>query len=158
MIDVFGRNSTVTFNGGNETLKLPQTFITVVPKLNTTVIGANTIALSNLLITEPGEIKALLPITWNSTYKGNMTLTENVYYSIDNGPWVLFDTKTHPYPFGANITTTEYVDFAQLDVNKLPPGGYKIKIYATAPDAPDAVAETDYKTVGGQGKIFLKLE
>ncbi len=158
MIDVFGRNSTVTFNGGNETLKLPQTFITVVPKLNTTVIGANTIALSNLFITEPGEIKALLPIMWNSTYKGNMTLTENVYYSIDNGPWVLFDTKTHLYPFGANITTTEYVDYAQLDVNKLPPGGYKIKIYATAPDAPDAVAETDYKTVGGQGKIFLKLE
>ena len=25
MIDVFGKNSTVTFNGGSETLKLPQT-------------------------------------------------------------------------------------------------------------------------------------
>ncbi len=95
---------------------------------------------------------------WNTTYTGNKTITEQIYYSIDNGPWVLFDTKTHAYPFGANITITEYVDYAQLDVKKLPPGGYKIRIYATAPDVPDAVAETDYKTVGGQGKIFLRLE
>jgi hypothetical protein len=71
---------------------------------------------------------------------------------------VLFDTKTHAYPYGANITTTEYVDYTQLDVKRLPPGGYKVKIYATAPDAPDAIAITDYKMVGGQGKIFLKLE
>ncbi len=95
---------------------------------------------------------------WNSTYTGNKTLTEKVYYSIDDGPWVLFDIKTHPYPYGANATTTEYVDYAQLDVTKLPPGGYKIKIYATAPDAPDAVSETEFKTVGGQGKIYLRLE
>jgi hypothetical protein len=158
MIDVFGKNSTVTFNGGSETLKLPQTFITVVPKLTPTVIGVNTITLSNLMITEPGEIKVFLPVMWNTTYTGNRTVTEQVYYSIDSGPWVLFDTKTHTYPYGTNITTTEYVDYAQLDVKKLPPGGYKIKIFATAPDAPDALAVTDYKTVGGQGKIYLKLE
>ena len=58
MIDVFGKNSTVSFNGGNESLKLPQTFITVVPKLNVTVVGVKTIQLSNLTVTEPGEIKA----------------------------------------------------------------------------------------------------
>jgi hypothetical protein len=121
-------------------------------------MGVNTINISNLLITEPGEIKILLPVMWNTSYTGNKTVTEQVYYSIDSGPWVLFDTKTHAYPYGANITTTEYVDYTQLDVKRLPPGGYKIKIYATAPDAPDAIAITDYKTVGGQGKIFLKLE
>lgn len=158
MIDVFGKNSTVSFNGGSETLKLPQTFITVVPKLTPTVIGVNTIILSDPLITEPGEIKVLLPVMWNTTYTGNKTMTEQVYYSINDGPWVLFDTKTHTYPYGANLTTTKYVDYAQLDVKKLPPGGYKIKIFATAPDAPDAIAVTDYKTVGGQGKIYLKLE
>ena len=158
MIDIFGNNSTVSFNGGNETLKLPTTFITVVPKLNATVIGEKTIILSDLQITEPGEIKALLPVMWNTTYTGNQTLTEQVYYSNDDGPWVLFDTKTHTYPYGSNFTTTEYVDYAQLDVKKLPPGGYKIKIYATASDTADAVAVTDYKTIGGQGKIFLKLE
>jgi hypothetical protein len=53
---------------------------------------------------------------------------------------------------------TQYTDYAQLDVKKLPPGGYKIKVYATSSDAPDAMAETDPKSVGGTGKVFIKLE
>jgi hypothetical protein len=50
------------------------------------------------------------------------------------------------------------VDTAQLDVRKLPPGGYKIKIYATASDAPDDTAMTDAIRVGGAGKTYIKLE
>jgi hypothetical protein len=53
---------------------------------------------------------------------------------------------------------TQYTDYASLDVKKLPPGGYKIRVYATSPDAPDAMAETNLKTIGGKGKIFIKLE
>jgi hypothetical protein len=159
IIDIFGKNSTVTFNGGTEKLTIPQTFITVVPHLNLTEITVKMIALSNLTITEPGEIKALLPVMWNTTYTGNQTITEKVFYSVDDGPWVLFDTKMHPYIYGANSTTTDYVDYSQLDVKKLPPGGYRIKIYATAADAPDAwIGPTEAKMVGGQGKIYLKLE
>jgi len=159
IIDVFGKNSTVSFNGFTDTLLLPQTFITVVPNLNVTEIGARRITIENLKITEPGEIKALLPVMWNSSYTGNRTLTEQVYYSIDNGPWVLFETKTHTYPHPPETTlTTQYTDLAQLDITKLPPGGYKIRVYATSPDAPDAMAETNVKTVGGRGKVFIKLE
>ncbi len=44
------------------------------------------------------------------------------------------------------------------DVTKLPPGGYRIRVYATAVDAPDAIAFSDVKLVGGQGKIYLRLE
>ena len=101
-----------------------------------------------------GEIKALFPVKWNTNYTGNKTLTEKVYYRINTGPWVQFDTKTHPY----DPLTMEYVDFAQLDVTKLPPGDYKIQVRATASDAPDAIAETVSKTVGGRGKTFIKLE
>ena len=154
LIDVFGKNSKVSFNGGTETLNLPQTFITVVPKLNVTVIGVKSITLSNLTVTEPGEITSLLPVMWNTNYTGNSTFTEKVYYSIDSGPWVLFDIKTHGY----NATTTEYVDYAQLDVTKLPPGGYRIMVYATAADAPDASAVPDVKMIGGKGKTFIRLE
>jgi hypothetical protein len=155
MIDVFGKNSTVTFNGGNETLNLPQTFITVVPTLNVTVIGAKTITLVNLTVTEPGEIKALLPVMWYTNYTGNKTMTEKVYYSIDDGPWVLFDMKTHAY----SATTTEYVEYAQLDVTKLPPGGYKIMVYATASDAPDATIMLDNPVnVGNRGRTYIQLQ
>ncbi|DAC71689.1 MAG TPA: hypothetical protein DSN98_09090 [Thermoplasmata archaeon] len=162
LIDVFGNHSTVTFNGGTQTLYLPQTFITVVPNLTVTNITGKTITLDNLMITENGEIKVLLPVTWSTNYTGNKTLTEKIKYCIkgrssncvDTGDWVIFDTVTHTYdPY-----TMEYVDFAQLDVTKLPPGDFKIQVRATASDAPDAVAETGFKPVGGRGKTFIKLE
>jgi hypothetical protein len=158
-VDIFGSNSQVSFNGGASTLTLPHTFLTIVPQLNATSIGSKTITLKNLMITEPGEITSLLPARWNITYTGNKTITEQVYYSVNDGPWVLFNVITHPYPYAPDIVSaTEYMDQAQLDVKKLPPGGYKIRVYATSPDAPDAVADTDYKTVGGKGKVYIKLE
>ena len=156
LIDVFGSHSTVSFNGGNEILHLPQTFITVVPNLTATEIIVKTITLYNLTCTETGEIKALIPVTWNTNYTGNKTLTEKVYYRIDEkGPWVQFDIKTHPY----DPLTMEYVDYAQLDVTKLPPGSYQIMVYATASDAPDAsITLEDPVIVGNRGRTYIKLE
>jgi hypothetical protein len=156
LIDVFGKNSTVSFNGGNEKLYLPQTFITVVPNLTVTEIGVKTITLDNLTCTETEEIKALIPVKWNTNYTGNKTLTEKVYYRIDDkGPWVQFDIKTHPY----DPLTLEYVDYAQLDVTKLPPGSYQIMVYATASDAPDATKMLSGPVVvGNRGKTYIKLE
>jgi hypothetical protein len=158
-VDVLGSNSIVSFNSGASTLTLPRTFLTVVPLLNITTLGSNTITLENLLVTEPGEIKATLPFMWNTSYTGNKTITERLYYSADNGPWVLFETLSHPYPYAPDIISgTEYVDYGQLDVRKLPPGGYKIKVYATASDAPDDELMTDAIRVGGAGKTYIKLE
>jgi hypothetical protein len=156
LIDVFGNQSTVSFNnGGPQKLVLPQTFITVVPNLNVLNITAKTITLKNLNVTATGAITTLLPVTWQTTYTGNQTLTERVYYRIDTGPWIQFDTKTHPY---SNLTM-DYTDFAQLDVTKLPPGGYSIKVYATASDAPDATIELANPIyVGGSGRTFIKIE
>ncbi len=158
-IDVFGTNSLISFNGGASSLTIPHTFLTVVPNLTATSTGQKTIHLDNLLVTEPGEITAMLPFMWNTSYTGNKTITENLYYSANNGPWVLFDTLTHPYPYAWDIVSgTEYVDCAQLDVRKLPPGGYKIKVYAMASDSPDDEIKTDAVTVGGAGKTYIKLE
>ncbi|HSA38786.1 MAG TPA: hypothetical protein P5013_07875 [Methanoregula sp.] len=152
LIDVFGKNSKVTFNGGTETLYLPQTFISVVPALSTLDVTTKSIQLKNLTMTETGEIKTLIPVKWDTTYDGNQTLTERVYYQINGGPWVLFDTKVH--------TGTPYdgTDYAQLDITTLPPGGYLIKIVATAADATDAVIILpDSVYVGGQGRTFIQL-
>jgi hypothetical protein len=156
LIDVFGNHSTVSFNGGTEILHLPQTFITVVPNLTVTEIMVKTITLDNLTCTETGEIKALIPVMWNTNYTGNKTLTEKVYYRIDDkGPWVQFDTKTHLY----DPLTMEYVDYAQLDVTKLPPGSYQIMVYATASDAPDATKMLNGPVnVGNRGKTYIKLQ
>ncbi len=65
---------------------------------------------------------------WNTTYTGNKTITEQIYYSVDNGPWVKFKELTHDYPYAPDIvSSTEYVDYAQLDVRKLPPVVTKLK-------------------------------
>jgi hypothetical protein len=158
-IDVFGSNSKLSFNGGTSTLTLPHTFLTVVPQLNVTSFGSKTLTLENLTVTESGEIKTNLPVMWNTTYTGNKTITEEVYYSIDNGPWVRFNAITHTYPYAPDIVSmTNYVDYSQLDVRKLPPGGYKIKVYATASDVPDDELITDAIRVGGAGKTYIKLE
>ena len=156
LIDVFGNHSTVSFNGGTEILNLPQTFITVIPNLSVTNITAKTITLQNLTCTETGEIKALIPVMWNTNYTGNNTLTEKVYYRIDDkGPWIQFDIKTHPY----DPLTMEYVEYAQLDVTKLPPGSYQIMVYAIASDAADAtIMLSDPVNVGNRGKTFIKLQ
>jgi hypothetical protein len=72
---------------------------------------------------------------------------------------VQFGVISHDYPFSPDvISATQYVDYAQLDVSKLPPGGYKIKVYATASDAPDTEIITVAKRVGGEGKTYIKLE
>ncbi|MDD1698034.1 MAG: VWA domain-containing protein, partial [Methanoregula sp.] len=158
-IDVFGANSLVSFNGGVSTLTLPHTFLTVVPHLNISSTDQKTITLENLLVTEPGEIKTHIPFTWNTSYTGNKTIKEQVYYSIDNGPWVRFEEFTHPYPYAPDvISATDYVDCMQLDVRKLPPGGYRIKVYATASDAPDDDIMTIPIKVGGHNKTYIKLE
>jgi len=156
IIDVFGPNSQVSFNEGESVLTLPHTFLTVVPELNATEMGSKTITVSNLLITEPGEIGAFLPVMWNTTYTGNKTVTEKVYYTIDGGPKVQFSEVTIP-GYSSDPFRRDYVNYAQLDVRKLPQGGYRIIVYATASDTPDASEITDVK-VGGKGKIFIKLE
>ena len=66
-IDIFGANSLISFNGGASTLTIPHTFLTVVPQLNATSTGQKTISLENLQVTEPGEIKATLPVMWNTS-------------------------------------------------------------------------------------------
>jgi hypothetical protein len=55
--------------------------------------------------------------------------------------------------------TMDYVEYAQLDVTKLPPGGYLIKVYATASDAPDATIILDNPVnVGNRGRTYIKLQ
>jgi len=146
-IDIFGTNSLISFNEGASSLNLPSTYLTVVP--NIIPLESKTLTLKNLLITEPGEITSTLPVMWNTTYTGNKTITERVYYSVDTGPWVLFSLISHNYPYAPDIiSTTEYVDFAQLDVSQLPPGSYRIQVYATAADTPDQELVTNAKIVG----------
>jgi hypothetical protein len=155
-INVFGNNSIIQFedsqNTGINTLLIPPTFITASQNLTMTGMTMKTVTLTNLRCTETGEIKALLPVAWDTSYNGINVVTEQVYYSVNNGPYVRFAEFTGIPPG----TSSQQ---AQLDVTKLPPGGYQIKVVATAVDTPDAVATLPTaKTVGGRLRSFIKIE
>jgi hypothetical protein len=149
-INIFGPGSTITFNDGAAELGLPDTFITAVPDLNNTGLGAATLTLSNPHYTCTEPVEEILTAAWDLTYTGSATATEFVEYSNDGGlSWVRFDTLT------ADGTVTE--EISSLYVGALPPGEYQVRIRAFADDAPDAVLFFPSIRVGELSAAYIRL-
>jgi hypothetical protein len=151
-VNIFGDNSIISFNNNEATLKMPQTWVTIIPNLTNIGINSTTLDLSNLHSTAPGVIKDFIPLEWQINYNGNETVTERVSYSNTGGnTWVLFDTNY--------ITKGVFTDYSSLDVRLLPPGEYWIRVDASAPDAPNDREELVAPvTVGTSGRSYIKLE
>jgi hypothetical protein len=150
LIKLFDNTSTIRFNNGLDLLEFPDLFITVTPNITPLGTQAGTLDLSNITVTKSGSITDFIPFNWNLKYEGIAKVTETMSYSYNNGPWVLFSSQT-------DITPGDFVHYAQLDVRKLPPGGYKIKVHAFAPDSIDDEEITEPITVGSKG-VFIKLQ
>jgi hypothetical protein len=150
LIKLFDNSSTISFNNGADLLEFPDIFITVTP--NFTPIGsqAGTLDISNLTATNSGSVSGFIPVQWNMKYVGIDKATETIWYSHNNGPWILLSTQYGTDP-------GDFLHNAQLDVRKFPPGGYRIKVHAVAPDAVDDEEITDPVTVGSAG-IYIKLQ
>jgi len=150
LIKLFDNTSKITFNNGTETIHLPDIYITSGPSYSPLGSNSGKLDISDLAVTKSGSITDMIPVTWNLKYLGIATATETMWYSADNGPWVKFSTQT-------NINPGDFTHGTQLDVKKLPPGGYRIKIRVVAPDAIDDEEITVPITVGSAG-IYIKLE
>ena len=150
LIKLFDNTSTISFNDGVDFLEFPDLFITVTPNFTPVGSQTGTLDVSNLAVTKSGSISDFIPVKWNLKYIGFANVTETMWYSHNNGPWFLFNTES-------DIEPGDFLHTEQLDVRKLPPGGYRIKIHAVAPDAIDDEAITDPITVGSKG-VYIKLE
>jgi hypothetical protein len=152
-IQIFGPGSKIIFNNGEQTLDLPETYISAVMNLTGTGLNATTLDIFNLHSTASGVITDSIPLEWGITYGGNQTVTERISYSNDGGnTWVMFDT--------IYVDKSVTLDHSSLDVRMLPPGEYYIRVDATAPDAPSD-RETIMApgiTVGTGGRAYIKLE
>jgi len=126
MVTIFGNNSRIMFNGG-ETLALPSLFLTVSPDLDNAPPESGFLNVSELNCTSPEPVTEFLNLVWNLDYTGDRDVTQKVFYSIDNGPWVLFDSMTGPWTASGS---------SSLDVRNLPEGEYRIRVHASALDAP----------------------
>jgi len=134
-INVFGQSSAISFNGGSDTLELPETFITVVPDLNDTGLDASVLDVMDLRQVDSGPVTAFLQIGWTVNYTGSETADQLLYYSNDNSKtWNQFCTMPPAYP-------GERTQTANLDIRELPTGYYTIRVHAHAPDAPDDIIE-----------------
>jgi hypothetical protein len=148
-IDVFAPGSKISFDDGRGYLEIPRTMLTVITRMEKTGMGRHNITLQKNPPWPEGEIQSLFPIQWTTTYDGTETITERIYYSIDNGPWVQYDEKI--------VTTAFSSQSSVLNVEKLPPGDYTIKIEAKAFDAEAEPLYGSIKVIG-PGKTYIKLE
>ncbi|MCM2465549.1 hypothetical protein DIC75_04355 [Methanoculleus sp. CWC-02] len=153
-INIFGPNSTITFNDGNDgtdSLTLPDTFITALP-LNNTGMDFAVLNITNLVFTGAEPVDELLPVAWDLNYTGLYNVTQDVFYSNDNEyTWVKFDTLS-----ATNETTG---GASTLDVRGRPPGDYVIRVRGYAPDTEDASAKiTQSVTAGATGSAYIRIQ
>jgi len=163
-IQLFGNGSTITFNNGTSSLQLPPAYITAINNLTDTGVQAQSIQISNFVVTKSGVITDFVPLQWSTNYPGSNTTLERLYYSTSSQPastcgaagtsWQQppFDTQNGIAPGTTNETSS-------LDVRTLPPGTYYFCVLATAPDANSAMAEAPSNTqVKISGKAYIKLQ
>jgi hypothetical protein len=146
-IGLFGDGATITFND-HDRVPLPRVYITAFGEENTT-LDARSLNVSDLNCTSPSA--EFLSLTWNLNYTGKSEAVQVVSYSGDDGyTWVRFDTLTSPP--GERLMETS------LDVRNLPPGEYLVRVYATAPDAPDAWVVSSGIQVGARQIDYIRLQ
>ncbi|MDD4255656.1 MAG: Ig-like domain-containing protein [Methanofollis sp.] len=153
-INVFGPGSTISFNGGTDSLDLPETFITAVPDLNNTgIMNATLDLVEPLQRVGSGPVTDFLKVGWHMNYTGNYTATQRLSYSTDRGKtWTPFLTMT-PRPAG------ERDEVASLDIRSLAAGRYLIRVDATAPDTrSDRVQLINGIQVGNLQSNKIRLE
>jgi len=152
-IDVFGPGSALYFNNGAETLTLPHTFLTVVPDLNVTGFGVQTIAVSS---TCPVQVQQtfILPITWTTMYIGPPnTISDEVLYISESGAHVPFYHGSYPVS-GDSILTRS----AQFDMRTVPPGNYSIQVISKSNLVTSTSQSCDNYNYNAKGVTFIKLD
>ena len=154
---IFGPNSQICFtNGlaGDSCMILPN--LSLSSSMNPVNIGLGQTYLDvvGLTRTDDGLVKDTLPVTWTTTYTGNVTaliVTEEISYIRDGDTPVKFETKT--------LTAADlyFPQSSTLYTEKLPPGGYKILVHAYTKDA-SVTKECGPYSFTVQSKSFIKLE
>lgn len=136
-IYMMGPGSYISFkdvNGVASTMKL-ENLSSFTSSQNVVLTGATweTLSITDLRRTDTnpaGDLTSELPITWTTTYTGLRPVTHDVSFIHDNDPPVRFDQKI---TYGGGTRTL----YTELDLSKLPPGGYQIRVHAYTDDAND---------------------
>ncbi|MGC9434462.1 MAG: hypothetical protein ACP5C4_00025 [Methanomicrobiales archaeon] len=149
-INLFGGDSLISFNEGEDTLPLPDTFITVLVNQTDTGVDFTTLDIHDLRCLSPGPFTEILPVGWEINYTGSEKIREDIAWSSDGGlSWTTFDLRH----------TTGDEDSTALDLRDLPAGEYLIRVRATTPDSPgDTERLAAPVQVGQASQAYILLE
>jgi len=149
-VNLFGVESLISFNEGEDTLHLPDTFITVVANQTDTGVESHTLDIHDVRCLSPEPFTELLPVGWEINYTGSEEIREEVAWSSDGGlSWTVFDERF----------TTGDQDSTALDVRDLPAGEYLVRVRATTPDSPGDTEQLAVPVrVGQASRAFIMLE
>ena len=136
-IRLFGPDTQISFTdtyGGTGSLKLENlsSFTSSSTTFNTGM-SSEILSITDLRRTDTnpaGDLTSELPITWTTTYTGLRPVTHDVSFIHDTDPPVRFDQKI---TYGGGTRTM----YTELDLSKLPPGGYQIQVHAYTDDGDD---------------------
>ena len=145
-------NSYISFNGGEDTLTLPDTYVTVVADLNSTGVNFTSMDVSNFEILSVDT--DLIHLRWTLDYTGTYSVSQELSYHRqgDESGWIHFNTMDDVS--GPISSLSQESSFAIRD---LPPGNYNIRLTASAPDTADDVEELS-TIVGSSVDAYIKLE
>ena len=152
-INIFEDSSRISFNGGEDTLALPDTYVTAVESLNGTGLISHQMAVRGVNCTNRDTVEDYFEIVWDLEYDGVMPVIQEIYYMrAEEGMWYLYDNAALP---GGPVDEEEFR--SHLYVADFPPGDYHIRVYAHAPDA-DALNQTTAAiTLGNVSQNFIKI-
>jgi hypothetical protein len=156
-VTLFGPNTHLTFNDSQGTgvtsMALPN--VTWNGQSNPLPNQINYRNLTLSAITGPADqqLTTNLPVHWSTTYSGtDYPIIEDVSYLYNGGThYQVFETLTLSQ---SDILSDQYAD---LNLDRLPPGSYAIRVYAHTNDAADIKISNTY-TYGTQGRSYIKLE
>ena len=153
-IDIFGSNSSLSFNNGLEFLTLPHTFLNVVPNLNATGFELQQVDVVGSCSVQD-LAKSKLPITWLTTYTGGETdIFDEVNFIDETGAHITF------YLGSYHVTTSTVTSrTTTFDMKTVPLGHYyDIEVRSYTSNAQDSERVCGGARYNITDKQFIRLE
>ncbi|HUU75493.1 MAG TPA: Ig-like domain-containing protein [Methanoregulaceae archaeon] len=153
IIDLFGPNSKISYNGGSGSLNLPATFIISVNETIPFGLQSGILSVTDLT-PQSGNFNESVYMHWYLNYTGFDTVTETYWYSYRNQPFVQFGSTS-------NIPPTDGIEIPRsidLDVTNFPAGDYEIKVIAYVAGIPPAEDSGAFTKPPKEGSVYIRLK
>lgn len=163
-IDLFSSPSSITFDNGTNTLKLPKTFISAIPNMKNESIQNITLNEENVTHDITNSTNYVDQWNWTRTYTGNRDVTEKYFISLDGGQqWVQVDERI----MAAAVASTEALGTFRIDLRTVPGGEeavnngreikFRLEAYASDAGEPE-IRFSQANSIASTTRSHIKLE